>query len=52
MRLGDFYLFDSLTKFLAGRRFAIYTDVQQAISSCKKSLDPDLRYTGIKTFVP
>jgi hypothetical protein len=52
MMLGDFYIFGSLTKHLAGRRFAIYADVKQALSSLKKSLDPDLCYTEIKAFVP
>jgi short-subunit dehydrogenase len=52
MRLGDFYLFGSLTKHLAGKRFAIYGDVKQAVSSWIKSLDLDLCYAGIKAFVP
>lgn len=40
MRLGDFYLFGSLTKHLAGKRFAIYADVKQDVSSWIKSLEP------------
>jgi len=52
MRLGEFCLFGFLTNHQAGKRFAIYANVKQAVSSWKKSLDPDLCYAGIKAFVP
>jgi hypothetical protein len=51
LRLGDFYLFVSLTNHVAGKRFAIYADVKQAVSCSIKSLDPDLCYAGIRAFV-
>jgi len=51
-RLGDFYLFGSLTKHLTDKRFTIYADMKKAVSSGIKSLDPDLCYAGIKAFVP
>ena len=49
---SNLYLFGLLKKYLAGKQFAINTDLKQAVTCWLQTLDTDFRCTGIQTLVP